>query len=140
MELSRTQALWTGLVGVGTLTASAIWLISIRKFKKSAARATGRVTERVYSSGDGDMPGTYAPRFEFKTPDGESWSVLSSTSSIPAGFRVGEEITVLYDPANPHTAKIDSAMQLWFMPLLLGIVGVAALCVWVTWLIGTMPA
>jgi Protein of unknown function (DUF3592) len=140
MDLSRTQALGTLLVGVSALTTSAIWLISIRKFKKSAARAKGRVTEKVYSLGNGDMGATYAPRFEFKTPEGESRSVLSATGSMPAGFRVGDEVRVLYDPSNPNDAKIDSVMQLWFMPMLLGIVGIVALGVWLIWLVGTMLA
>ena len=86
------------------------------------------------------MPGTYAPRFEFKTPDGESWSVLSSTSSMPAGFRVGDEVRVVYDPSDPNDAKIDAVMQLWFMPILVGIVGIVALGVWLIWLVGTMLA
>lgn len=36
-----------------------------------------------------------------------------SVGSDPPGFDIGEGVTVLYDPANPKSARIDAFFQLW---------------------------
>ncbi len=37
-------------------------------------------------------------------------------------FDIGEAVAVLYDPSHPRDARIDSFFQLWFAPLIPGLV------------------
>ena len=74
----------------------------------------------------------YAPRFEFQTPDGERREVLSDTGSSPAGFSVGDRVTVLYKPDDPSNAKIDTFGQLWLFPVIVGVIAVIAIVVGIT--------
>ena len=59
----------------------------------------------------------------FVTPAGEAVEFTGSVGSSPAAFEVGEAVAVLYDPADPQDARIDSFFQLWFGPLILGFLG-----------------
>jgi CHASE1-domain containing sensor protein len=46
-----------------------------------------------------------------------------SLSSNPPMFTEGQTIDVLYEPANPENARIKKWMSLYFLPLLLGGMG-----------------
>ena len=47
-----------------------------------------------------------------------------SLSSNPPRFKVGQDINVLYEPGNPNKAYINNWMSLYFLPALLGGLGV----------------
>jgi hypothetical protein len=68
--------------------------------------APGVVTEIVR---DGDM---YEPVFRFRLPDGAAHQVKGLGAGAPE-FAVGDEVTVLYAPANPDDFAIDDFAQLW---------------------------
>jgi hypothetical protein len=116
MILSRTEALWSIGGGAVGLVASVWWVLSTWQFELTARRAEGTVTELV-KLGTPDRYGqAYAPRFEFRTSDGEQQVVDSNIGGSPAGFSVGDRVTVLYRPDDPSHAKIDSVGQLWVLP------------------------
>ncbi len=80
---------------------------------------------------------SYAPRFVFTSGDGRSYTVTSKSSSNPPEFKVGERLTVLYPEENPADAVQKSFMGLWFLPLMLGVLGlgdalVGCLFLWIT--------
>ncbi len=85
-------------------------------------KTTGQVIELVssYSSKGGR---TYAPVFEFVTPDQQSHTVRSHVYSNPASFSVGERVNILYPTNKPEEAEINSFTQLWLLPLVFVIVG-----------------
>jgi hypothetical protein len=85
------------------------------------ARADGVVIDLIVSR-DSDSE-TYHPRVRFTTAKGQSLEFTSSVGSRPPGFDIGEHVTVLYDPADPEDASIDSFFQLWFGALILGVLG-----------------
>jgi len=89
--------------------------------------ASGTITALVpvhsTESDDNSENVTYAPVFTFKTVEGRTVSVTSHSSSNPPGFDPGDSVTVLYDPADPAQAQIDTVWQLWGVPLLLGGMG-----------------
>ncbi|HEY9126842.1 MAG TPA: DUF3592 domain-containing protein, partial [Acidobacteriaceae bacterium] len=66
---------------------------------------------------------TFAPVFTFVSLDGRSHSITSNSSSNPAGFEVGDTVHVLYDPAAPSGAKIDTFWQLWGIAVVFGGIG-----------------
>src|SRR5687767_13322061 len=106
------------LVGVGALVGGAYWGLRTKTFLASAERADGRVIELVARRGDDGT--TYAPKVRFTTKDGAQETFTSSSSSNPPSHREGDAVTVLYEPERPSNAKIDSFMDLWFGPLMVG--------------------
>ncbi len=38
---------------------------------------------------------------------------VSPVGSYPPAFQIGDTVRVLYDPANPRRAMVDSSGQLW---------------------------
>ena len=133
MDLAENGVLLIGLCGVLAIASSVFGFVMTERFRETATRARGRVTEMVYSPGVGTTGRTYAPRFEYKTSDGKLWSILSTNGSTPAAFKVGDEITVLYNPQHPADAEIDSVTQLWALPTILGIIGLIASGLWLRW-------
>jgi uncharacterized protein DUF3592 len=105
------------LLGLGMLGAAYL-AIATRRDVATAARADGTVIELIESR-DADSQ-SFHPRVRFITAKGESVEFTSSVGSNPAGFDIGEHVTVLYDPSDPQGARIDSFVQLWFVPLFLG--------------------
>lgn len=55
---------------------------------------------------------TYTPVIQFKTTNGQSVEFLSSYSSSPPDYKVGEQVTVVYPPEQPDEAIIKWDGQL----------------------------
>jgi hypothetical protein len=108
-----------GLLGIGMLVGGIFWGLRTREFIARAERADGRVIEMV-AKRDSDGDRTYSPTVQFMAKDGTQTTFTSSVSSNPPSHREGDAVKVLYDPANPRDAKIESFTELWFGPLLLG--------------------
>ncbi|MDV6013311.1 DUF3592 domain-containing protein [Haloechinothrix sp. LS1_15] len=85
------------------------------------------VTERTSQSRDSDgntrTSTTYCPVVEY-TVDGETFTHESAVcTGSREGNRVGDELTVNYDPADPADAAIDSWLHRWLAPLIMGGIG-----------------
>jgi Protein of unknown function (DUF3592) len=93
-------------------------------------RATGIVIDhKVRSSGGFDSYSRLLfPVVRFETQDGTSVEFESGLgTNIPP--RVGEEVTVIYEPSRPQEAKVTVGSTLRFRPKMLVVAGVAALFV-----------
>lgn len=108
-----------------TLLAVAIWLgVSSASFVGTAVHVTGTVAELAGKESSSDNHSiVYYPVIEFTTADGRAMRFESATGSNPSMYRQGQEVKVLYNPADPARAMIDSVMELWFAPMLLGFIG-----------------
>lgn len=100
--------MWIGTVcaGLGLLIAAVgIWVgLDERRSQREGRRARGRVTEvAVHVSSRRTM---HTPVFEFVADDGRSVRKRSTVSSSPATHKVGDEVDVWYDPADPDRADI----------------------------------
>lgn len=110
------------LVGLGMLGGAVYSLVTTWRFIGGAIAADGVVIAlESRSSSDGDY--TYHPRVAFETEDRRRIEFTGDTGSRPAAFDIGEPVRVLFDPARPETARIDSFFQLWLLPLILGGLG-----------------
>ena len=92
-------------------------------------RASGIVVETVEQAGDEDTVFSY-PVVAFTDRDGQSHTVQVPEGSSPPEWSAGDAVTVLYDPANPQSARIDSwssTLLLWLLPGITGIAGIAFL-------------
>jgi len=108
----------------GILVALALFfLMRVRRFLAGANEARGQVVQMVYRSGSDDGGG-YSAVYQFKTLDGQTIMKQDSLSSNPPRFKVGQDIKVLYEPGNPNKAYINNWMSLYFLPGLLGLLGV----------------
>jgi hypothetical protein len=115
-------------IGVGVLLFSIALMIYVRTrlFIRTAQQAKGTVIEMVYrrkSTRSGGKGGGYLPVYQFRTLDGKKITAKDSLSSNPPRFQVGQEVDVLYNPHNPHDARINQWMNLYFVPVLLGGLG-----------------
>jgi hypothetical protein len=111
------------LVGLGLLGGAVYSIVTTWQFIGGAVAADGVVMalEERWDSDDSDY--TYYPRVAFETEDRRRIEFTSDTGSRPPSFDVGERVRVLFDPVRPEAARIDSFLQLWLLPLVLGGIG-----------------
>jgi hypothetical protein len=67
---------------------------------------------------------THSVVVRFMTRNGESKETKVLTSGE---YRVGEQVTIFYDPMNPLEVKLQSVPELWLLPLGFMAVGVLLL-------------
>lgn len=60
----------------------------------------------------------YSPVIEFNL-NGQTYSFEGDNASYPPAYEVGESVSVLYDPADPHTAQINKWSERWLFPILI---------------------
>jgi hypothetical protein len=108
------------LIGAGMLVVACCLYFNVRAFLGTAERAEGTVIAlRRQHSSDST---TFVPvvRFQLRTRRVE---FDSGAGSNPPRYTVGDKVAVLYQPANPYQAKIDSFFSLWEGPLILAGMG-----------------
>lgn len=101
-------------MGVFMVTASTWHTLH---FIHKAASVPGKVIrlQKVSPNSSDDTPTTtYKAVFQFKTADGNDYTVTSQLNAYPPTHKPGEAVTVLYAPAHPEAARIKSFWELWF--------------------------
>lgn len=66
---------------------------------------------------------TYYPVVRYPTVDGHLITVRSRSGSSPPSAQVGDRLTVYYDREHPEDFMLGTFMDLWFAPLITGIMG-----------------
>ena len=115
------------LIGILLLALSFFFEQKTTAFIAKAVKADGVVSDMVRSYSNRSY--SYAPVVRFVARDGKKIEFKSSVSSNPPSYRIGQKVTVFYDPENPQTAKINSFMSLWALPAVTGGVGTLFLLV-----------
>ncbi len=72
------------------------------------------------------------PVVEFDLPDGPTQHIQLNEGSNPPGYKTGDAVTILYIPGQPQNARIksfSSALLMWLLPALTGILGTVFLVV-----------
>ena len=109
------------LAAIVAILVGTFSLIKTRDFLVKAVEANGKIVELDRkNSGDGV---TYSPVFSFVEASGKQHTIHSSLSTNPPRYEIDEKVSVLYDPQNPQKARIDSFLNLYFVPLVMGIIG-----------------
>ena len=103
-------------IGAGLVFAGVTAALALResRFAATALRAQGEVVA-LRADGSG-----YRPEVRYTDAAGQVQQFLAGTSSDPPGYAVGEPVPVLYAPADPRTARIDSFVQRWLLPAIFG--------------------
>jgi len=118
------------------LLGGAVWAyFSQQRKTESQVKAVGAVVElvsRVTASGRSSM---LCPVVEFTASSGEKIKFTSEFGSRPAGHKIGQSVTVGYDPVEPQKAEIDSTTTRWLVPLIYVFMGLIACCLSVSFLV-----
>jgi hypothetical protein len=122
------------LIAVGLLIGAAV--VYVRQGRKSAERVSAQgivvgLQRRVTKPGSA---GVHCPVVEFRLPDGQTIRFESAFGTMPASHKVGQNVTVLYNPANPQDAEVSSALSRYLFPGTLAFMGTIALCLGVSFL------
>lgn len=119
------------LIGLGLL-AGGIWttqdLLHMLNVGQRVQGVVIQLEESYSSSSSGGSSYTYYPIVEFYLPDtGERIEFKDNMGSNPPSYDRGEEVTVLYDPADPHDdVFIDKGIWNWMLPGILTVMGALA--------------
>ncbi|MEM1051004.1 MAG: DUF3592 domain-containing protein [Pseudomonadota bacterium] len=104
---------WIGALfaGIGALflAISAAGYLADQSHIATAKEAQGTVINLTQSRGSNGP--TFAPVVEWRDAKGRRHVLYSNTGSNPPAFARGEKVRVLYDPADPNKAKVDSFGQ-----------------------------
>jgi hypothetical protein len=109
-----------GGIGLLLLALGAVFAWKMQAFVASATRADGVVVDLMASGSHGR---TFAPVIEFTAANGRHVRFRGSISSSPPEFDIGDRVGVLYPPAAPERARVDTPFELWIVPGLLGSIG-----------------
>jgi hypothetical protein len=126
MSESLIFGLIFGGVGFLLMALALIFLVRTRIFISNSQQAQATITQMVYSSDS--EGGGYTPVFRFRTLQGQEVEVSGSLRTNPPQFKVGQTIDVLYDPDKPQKARIKKWFNLYFVPALLGFLGLVFGC------------
>ena len=83
-----------------------------------------------------DAGETWTPTIKFKDKNGKEFTFESNVSSDPPAYQIGEKVELLYPEGRPEDAFINSFMEKWFTPIMLGVGGIIMLLVSI-WMIFT---
>ena len=97
------------------LLALGVYLVSTM-FSSATERTPGTVVDMV-SNGKGLVP------LVGYTVAGKSYTQRSELYGSFSSFRVGDQVTILYEPNNPQHSEIEGYQVGSFVALLLGIIG-----------------
>ena len=86
--------------------------------EQGGERTTGNVVRLEESNSSEGGCCVYSPVIEF-IAGGQTYSFESGNASDPPAYSVGEEVPVLYDPASPETAQINSFFERWVFPMII---------------------
>ena len=109
-------------VGLVLLVVGVVVWLKTRRFVAESFRVGGTVVG--LSARRGHKGGTtYSPVVEFATCEGAVRQFTDPVSSRPAGYSVGDRVEVLYHYREHERARLASTFRLYFVPMLLGFMG-----------------
>jgi hypothetical protein len=116
--MAALKAIVLSIIGMGLILAAIVTGLATREFLGRAARAPG-VVSRLNAGGS-------HPEIEFTLPSGET--VSYPQGGFIFGYKPGQRVQVLYAPEDPgRTAPVEAFGALWFVPVLLSVLGLALL-------------
>lgn len=115
--------LLTATVAVSTLLTLAGLILFLRTawFIHQATRAPAQIIalDHVDPGGQSNSAHSVLPVFTYTDAAGVTHPGRAAFASSLFSYRIGDRITVLYDPTSSEPARIDSFVILWLGPTLL---------------------
>ena len=136
--------LLTLTVAFSAVTVIGAWvLVDTQRFLAAASTAEGRVVDvvkvvRRERRGSGSRSSSvdrtyYHPVVQFTTARGQVVRFQSDDGDTKPAYEVEDLVQVLYDPANPQDARLDTLWSRWGQPVLL--LGLGSFGLAVCWLV-----
>ena len=88
------------------------------QLEQNGETTSGTVVQMEESSSSEGGCCVYSPVIEF-VAGGQTFSFEGDTASNPPAYKVGEEVSILYDPADPNTVQINKWSERWLFPLII---------------------
>lgn len=88
------------------------------QLEQNGEMTTGIVVKMEESSSAEGGCCVYSPVIEF-VAGGQTFSFEGGNASYPPAYEVGENVSVLYNPADPDTAQINKWSERWLFPLII---------------------
>lgn len=123
---SCMQGCMSGLFAVigMILTLIAIFLaIYSMRVRAISLRTPGTIIRMVQRRDDEDGSISNFPVVSYQV-EGKAYEIQGAVSSSAPVDSIGRRITVLYPPNHPEQGRIDTFLEQWFVPLLLGFIGI----------------
>jgi hypothetical protein len=116
---------------LGVLLAALAWNLASEtiRFRMNARSADGVVVRQetaLSRDSDNRVTTMYAGVVQFEA-EGRRFEVMQHIASGSPTYAQGATVRVLYPPGDPAQGRIDEPLDLFFMPVLVGII--AAVCV-----------
>ncbi len=114
------------------IVPSFIWALFLVVRRLRSSTANGTIIDHAAGSSDGDVS---APIIEFQIPDGRKFTftgIYSNQTILDILYEVllkyifkrdTTQVNVLYDPNNPQKARVNSFGNIYFMPIILFVIG-----------------
>lgn len=111
-------------IGLVLLVVAGYFVYDHQQFEKTAVTVTGTVVDfhSYVSNNDNSSTTMYSPIFEYEY-EGKKYTFESNSGSNVKAYDVGERIDILVNPENPADVLVNSFMEKWFVPALLGFLG-----------------
>lgn len=93
-------------------------VLYVRHFVNNAMEGKGHVTNLVRSNSKNGY--VFKPVVEFQTVDGTRIEFTSSMGTSPPSYDVGDNVTVYYDPKDPHSAMLSDWISMWGASIIVG--------------------
>lgn len=124
--MRKAVALMMGMlalaIGTALLVVAANFFSADSDLAAKGGRAEGSVTEiEEYRVASGKR--MYRPHVGFIDAAGQRRTFVSSLGSNPPSYAKGDRVAIIYDPANPGRAEIDSFLSRYLGTLVFGMFG-----------------
>jgi hypothetical protein len=124
-------------LGLGALmiVLAIVSIFRTRRFLATAVTVEGTITDiekrerTVRRQGETEQKTTFHPRISFTTKEGKPYEFIERTGTSMPTFAVGGTVQVKYDPANPQEARMATTYRLWATPVIMMIIGIAAIII-----------
>ena len=125
MGVPKTVKYFFVFVGLTLLGVSFFVGKSRYAFVKASLETEGEVIDlvSVHSKGRTGSSTTYAPYIQFTDAMGRKVYFISTISSNPPSYDLGEKVTVIYDSEAPEEARMKGFFAIWGMTSICGLVG-----------------
>jgi len=112
-------------IGIIMLSVVLYLIYSYQQFEKRAKVVKGNVTDYQthISQSDNSSTTMYAPVFEY-VYKGKTRTYVSTTSSNYKEYELGKSLDMFVDPEHPEEVLVNSFSEKWFLPMLLGFMGI----------------
>ncbi len=97
----------------GAYAATISW-----RLQSAGELATGVVTRLEESNTSEGYCCVYSPVVEFEA-NGQLYTFENDNASSQSDYEIGAKVSVLYDPADPNTAQINTFTDRWLFPIII---------------------